>query len=124
MSCEKCGQTMVCPKCTPVIEHTNSVIVRCKDTEYNGGYPNVLIIAPVYKNSPYGFISVATIVGDNFFKKHHAYFGRSSVEDLAKAITTWNMDDWFERFDIPKSSQMRKAVKDLKEQLKVFADSI
>jgi hypothetical protein len=119
--CEKCGQGLVCPKCTPVIQHTNSIIIRCKDTAYNGGYPNALIIAPLYNPGENQYISVATIIGDNFWKKQHTYHGYTTVEKLASAIATWRIDTWFERFDIPKSNQMRKAVKDLMEQLKKHA---
>lgn len=78
--CEKCGEPKVCPKCQPVIEKTNSIIVRHKDTSYNGGYPNCLVISPLWVNGNGRNFTLATLAGDNFYTANTQNMGFSFIE--------------------------------------------
>lgn len=105
--CENCGEEMVCPKCTPVIEQTNSLIIRHKDTDYNGGWPNVLVITPMIASGDRCY-STATIAGDNFFTPGnktagHTYIERGTVEQVAHTLANTSIETWCRLFGFPKN---------------------
>jgi hypothetical protein len=97
---EGCGETLVCPRCHPLLEQTNCINVRFKG-KYNGGLPNHLVIFPSFSpnNKP---ISVAIFVGDNFHTKGHYNTRSKTVKDMAQWIVDmdWNdARDYFKMMD-------------------------
>jgi len=112
--CEKCGEGLVCPKCQPVIEHTNAVVVRFKDTDYNGGYPNSLSIVPVFVTDAGREVSVAVLTGDNFYEGF-TYYSKRNVEQTAKFLATCDVDDLIQMFSVKRSQ--KRALQDLLKQL-------
>jgi hypothetical protein len=119
-TCVKCGGGLVCPKCAPVIEHTNAIIVRYKDTAYNHGYPNALIIAPLYVKDSGHKVSVATLVGDNFFGGR-TFYDSQSVEGMAHFLAGCSIDAFMQIFDLRRSQ--KQAAKDLLESLRGYLNS-
>jgi hypothetical protein len=116
-TCRNCGEGLVCPKCAPVIEHTNAIIVRYKDTAYNRGYPNALIIAPLYvKGSGYE-VSVAMLVGDNFYEGFTFYDTRS-VEGMAHFIAGCSIDAFMQMFNLKRAQ--KKPAEDLLASLREY----
>jgi hypothetical protein len=125
-TCQKCGEVMVCPKCTPVIEKTNSIIIRHKDTDYNGGYPNALIITPLYTDAIGRSISCATITGDNFFHPRnvtagYTYMERGTVENVAYVLANLDIETWCRLFGFPKNRM--KAAEDIQKLLKEYVEA-
>lgn len=118
-NCEKCGEGLVCPKCTPVIEHTNAIIVRYKDTSYNGGYPNSLSIVPVFVNDDGRRISVAILTGDNFYEGFTFYSNRG-VEETARFLSTCDVDDLMQMFNLKRPQ--KKPLQDLLKQIKEYVN--
>ena len=116
-TCDKCGELKVCPKCQPVIEHTNSIIIRHKDTEFNGGYPNALVISPLYVDGVGREISVATLTGDNFFEGF-AYYAKRSVSDMLAFLQGCDTDDLMQLFSI--KANRKRAVKAMLECVKAY----
>ena len=124
--CEGCGEEMVCPKCHTIIEKTNSIIIRYKDTSYNGGYPNALLINPLWTNSRGNSISCATLVGDNFFHPKnetagYTYMERGSVEEVATILGKLDVETWCRLFGFPKNRI--PFAKDIKEQLLKYLEN-
>ncbi|MHB9943611.1 hypothetical protein CF065_18845 [Clostridium sporogenes] len=118
--CGECGEPMVCPKCTPIVEKTNTLIIRYKDVDYNGGYPNALIISPFYVEGSGKNISVATLVGDNFWTSRNNSHGfsfveRGTVKQTAEILANLNSEKWIELFKLPKNRKF--AVDDIRIQL-------
>lgn len=123
--CTDCGENMVCPKCTPVIEKTNSIIIRHKDTDYNGGYPNALAITPLYTNASGQSISCATITGDNFFHPKnvtagYTYMERGTIENVAHVLANLDIETWCRLFGFPKNRM--KAAEDIQKLLKEYVE--
>jgi hypothetical protein len=100
---EGCGETLVCPRCHPVMEQTNCINVRFKGP-YNGGLPNHLVIFPSFcrDNKP---VSVAILVGDNFHAKGHYYSHSKSVKKMAQWIVDMRWHDAIDYFKLEKYHQ-------------------
>jgi hypothetical protein len=111
---EKCGETLVCPKCHPVMEQTNCINIRSKG-EYNGGLPNHLVIFPSY-SSEGKYVSIATLLGDNFNNKEYYISHRMSVMQLAKHIADSGWHYLRDVFGFSTPIQ-QKAFTDLQDQL-------
>lgn len=121
--CIDCGEKMVCPKCTPVMEKTNSIIIRYKDTDYNGGYPNVLVITPMYTNAHDQTVSCATLTGDNFFHPGNktagfTYMERGTIENTAHILANTDVETWCKLFGFPKNRLLM--ARDIQLQLRKY----
>jgi hypothetical protein len=118
--CDKCGECLVCPKCTPLVQHTNCINVRFKG-KYNGGLPNHIVIFPSYTQDG-DPVTVTTIIGDNFFKKAY-YTSRSiPVEDMAYWIANSDWDYMMTRFDLDKHH--KPMFTDLQDKLREYLSSV
>jgi hypothetical protein len=121
--CLECGEKMVCPKCHPVIEKTNSIIVRHKDSDYNGGYPNVLVITPMYTDAYEKSVSCATLTGDNFFHPGnktagYTYMERGTIEQTAHILANTDVETWCRLFGFPKNRLLM--ARDIQLQLRKY----
>lgn len=117
---EGCGETLVCPRCHPVMEQTNVINVRFKG-KYNGGLPNHLVIFPSFcpDNKP---VSVAILVGDNFHAKGHYHSRSKSVKEMAQWLVDMRWYDAMGYFKLEKYHQPMFA--DLQDKLAAHFEEI